>query len=95
MERELPDGLSNTQRIVLSEFYAGRISAGQLTHRLGVEAQPTSHSSSSKRQFRLQEVESDGPEGRPARIASAPGRRLAMWRAVEGLIGLAPGRTNR
>ena len=36
MERELPSRLSDAQRIVLSEFFAGRISAGQLTERLGI-----------------------------------------------------------
>lgn len=94
MDRELPAGLSDTQRIVLSEFYAGRISAGQLTQRLGVEAQPTSHSSSSERQFRLHAVESEVSAGRAARTASAQGRRLAIWRAVEGLHRLSPRRTH-
>lgn len=37
MERELPAGLSDAQRIALSEFFAGRLSAGQLTNRLGIE----------------------------------------------------------
>lgn len=94
MGRELPAGLSDTQRIVLSEFYAGRISAGQLTQRLGVEAQPTSHGSSSERQFLLQGLESGGSAGRAARSASAPGRRLAIRRAVGGLLGLSPRRTH-
>jgi hypothetical protein len=94
MGRELPAGLSDTQRIVLSEFYAGRISAGQLTQRLGIEAQPTSDSSSSERQFRVQAVESEVSAGRAARTAGAAGRRLAVRRAVEGLLGLAPRRTH-
>ena len=76
MGREFPAGLSDTQRIVLSEFYAGRISAGQLTQRLGVEAQPTSHSSSSERQSRVQAAGSEVSAGRAALAASSP-RRVA------------------
>lgn len=40
MERHMPAGLSDTQRNVLSEFFAGRIPAGQLTERLGIESAP-------------------------------------------------------
>jgi hypothetical protein len=83
MGSQLPAELSDTQRIVLSEFYAGRISAGQLTQRLGIEAQ---------REFHLQEMESEVSAGRATRIAGAPGRRLAVWRAVEGLLGRSPRR---
>jgi hypothetical protein len=39
MDRALPAGLTNTQRNVLSDFYAGRISAGHLMQRLGIETQ--------------------------------------------------------
>jgi hypothetical protein len=40
MERQFPAGLSAEQRSALCDFYAGRISAGQLTLRLGIEAPP-------------------------------------------------------
>jgi hypothetical protein len=43
MERDLPPGLSDTQRNVLSEFFAGRIPAGQLTKRLGLESPEAAH----------------------------------------------------
>lgn len=43
MDRDLPAGLSDTQRNVLSEFFAGRIPAGQLTKRLGVEVSEAAH----------------------------------------------------
>jgi hypothetical protein len=48
MARELPAGLSDAQRIVLSEFFAGRISAGQLTQRLGIEVVDVAHRSLSE-----------------------------------------------
>lgn len=38
MERQLPPGLSGAQRSALLEFFAGHISAGQLTGRLGIDA---------------------------------------------------------
>lgn len=38
MDRHLPPGLSDAQRCALLEFYAGHVSAGQLTERLGIEA---------------------------------------------------------
>ena len=38
MRRELPSGLSNRQRIALSEFFAGHLSAGQLQERLSLAA---------------------------------------------------------
>lgn len=43
MQRDLPAGLSDTQRNVLSEFFAGRIPAGQLTKRLGIESPAVAH----------------------------------------------------
>lgn len=43
MDRDLPAGLSDTQRNVLSEFFAGRIPAGQLTTRLEVAAPVVVH----------------------------------------------------
>ena len=43
MERDLPAGLSDIQRNVLSDFFAGRISAGQLTKRLGIEVPEVAH----------------------------------------------------
>ena len=39
MDRPLPAGLTNAQRNVLSDFYAGRISAGHLMQHLGIESQ--------------------------------------------------------
>jgi hypothetical protein len=38
MDRQLPPGLSDAQRCVLLEFYAGHITAGQLTERLCIDA---------------------------------------------------------
>lgn len=38
MERQFPPGLSDAQRYALLEFYAGHLSAGQLTARLGIDA---------------------------------------------------------
>ena len=45
MERQLPAGLSEIQRSALSEFFAGHISAGQLTQRLGIDAPPPARDS--------------------------------------------------
>jgi len=36
MRRELPSGLSARQRLALSEFFAGHLSAGQLSERLSL-----------------------------------------------------------
>jgi hypothetical protein len=49
MSRELPPGLSDAQRSTLSEFFAGHISAGQLSQRLGFEAPAQTDDSSQRR----------------------------------------------
>jgi hypothetical protein len=87
MERELPAGLSDAQRTALCEFFAGHISAGQLTQRLGIEARPPGHASSSERQPPL-----GLPDGQAASTANAPRSPLNLRRAVQGLLGLRPGR---
>jgi hypothetical protein len=46
VDRELPAELSEAQRWVLRDFFDGRIPAGQLTQRLGIDAraqQPERH----------------------------------------------------
>ena len=91
MERELPAGLSDAQRCALSEFFAGRVSAGQLTQRLGIETSPQARDSSPVPQSR---VHSDVPPQRSAvRNSNPPRRRLGMNRASKGLLSLAPRRT--
>jgi hypothetical protein len=93
MERQLPAGLSEVQRRALSEFFAGHISAGQLTQRLGIDAPPPARDSSSARQSRVQEADLEVRRERPARTATARRRPLALRRAVEGLLRLAPRRS--
>lgn len=83
MGRELPAGLSDAQRMALSEFYAGHISAGQLSQRLGL-APPTSTDGSSQRQSPVWEVPPNG---------AAPGRGGPTARTIEGLVPLMPTRT--
>jgi hypothetical protein len=90
MERELPAGLSDAQRSVLSEFFAGHISAGQLTQRLGIEASPQARDSSPEPQSR---VHSEVPPERAVRDSNWLRRWLGMNRASEGLLSLAPRRT--
>ena len=46
MDRQLPPGLSDAQRCALLEFYAGHISAGQFSERLGIDASERAHGSS-------------------------------------------------
>ena len=93
MERQLPAGLSEIQRSALSEFFAGHISAGQLTQRLGIDAPPAARDSSSSRQCRVQEADREVPRERPARTATARRRPIALRHAVEGLLRLAPRRS--
>jgi hypothetical protein len=93
MERQLPAGLSDAQRSALSEFFAGHISAGQLTQRLGIQAPAPTHDSSSERQSPAQQVHREVPRNRAARSPTPPRRRLAMRRYVAGLLSLAPRRT--
>jgi hypothetical protein len=52
MERDLPARLSDSQRAVLSEFYAGRISAGQITQRLGIAVPEAAQNLSPERPLR-------------------------------------------
>lgn len=94
MEREMPAGLSEAQRWVLCEFFKGHISAGRLTQRLGLDAHPRTRSSSSERQPRVREMESEASAGRAARIADTPRRRLPVIGAAEGLLRLSPRRTH-
>ena len=80
MDRELPTGLSDAQRAALSEFYAGHISAGQLSQRLGLQA-PTSTGDSAQHRALVREVHPEVP------------RRGAITRVIEGLLSLTPRRT--
>ena len=92
MGRELPAGLSDAQRAALSEFYTGHISAGQLTHRLGLE-EPTPTHDSSRHQSSVEEMRREEPRDRPVTAGTAPRRRGGMKRCVEGLLRLTPRRT--
>lgn len=82
MVRGLPPGLSDEQRNALSEFYASRITAGQLSERLALTRGGSPRSS----------VLDKHTSGIPARVAqrgeSAPGtyRLRKRWRT--GLIAL-------
>ena len=88
MGRQPPAGLTDAQRIALSEFYAGHISAGQLSQRLGL-APPTPTDGTSQRQSPVWEVRRNGA----ARTGTAPRRRGAMARTMDGLLRLTPRRT--
>jgi hypothetical protein len=88
MGHELPPGLSDAQRMALPEFYAGHISAGQLSQRLGL-ARPTSTDGSPQRQSRVWEA----PRGGAARTGTASRRPNATARTIEGLLRLTPRRT--
>jgi hypothetical protein len=77
MERELPAGLSDHQRSALLEFFAGHISAGQLTQRLGIEPPPRTCGSWCERQSHLQQLHPELPGERATRSASWLRRRLA------------------
>lgn len=89
MKRQLPAGLSDAQRTALTEFFAGHISAGQLTQRLGIEAPPPIHDPPPGRQSPVQKAD---PEVARA-VRTALHRRLALRRAVEDLLRLAPRRS--
>ena len=92
MERQLPAGLSDDQRNALAEFYAGRLSAGQLTRRLGIEPQPP-RDPLAERHRATQEVDREAPRERPHSNAFRPRRRPAVWRALEDLLKPAPRRS--
>jgi hypothetical protein len=84
MGRHLPAGLSDAQRIALCEFYERHISAGQLMQRLGIEA-PTQTHGSSQHQPPEPEVHREPPRHRAASIGTAPRRRSAITRVIQGL----------
>jgi hypothetical protein len=69
MGRHLPAGLSDAQQRVLSDFFAGHISAGQLTQRLGIASSPP-RGSSPDPSAPTQDVDPEIPGDRPARTAS-------------------------
>jgi hypothetical protein len=79
MKRESPEALSDAQRVVLSEFFAGRIPAGQLTERLGIEAPEVTP------------VDSDVHRRRAVRICN-PLRGLASRRSIAPSAPSRPGR---
>ncbi len=56
MRRQLPAGLSEDQASVLHEFFAGHISAGRLTQRLGIEPVPSADGSRDERHWSSPEV---------------------------------------
>jgi hypothetical protein len=80
MERDLPAGLSDAQRNVLSEFFAGRIPAGQLTKRLGIESPQVARQDAA-------------PDVRPPRGMSIPGalRGLATRHSIAPSAPSRPG----
>jgi hypothetical protein len=80
MDRHLPAGLSDTQRRVLSEFFAGRIPAGQLTKRLGIEVSEVAH----------QQVDPGVQPERAVRIPN-PLRGLASRRSIATSAPSRPG----
>ena len=65
MDRALPAGLTNTQRNVLSDFYAGRISAGHLMQHLGIETQARTERLPPVRQGVRDRLQSAAPAPRP------------------------------
>ena len=84
MERDLPAGLSDTQRNVLSEFFAGRIPAGQLTKRLGIESPEAAHQHVDPDARRVRAVRIRNPlRGLATRHAIAPSPRLAQGHAED------------
>ena len=91
MARQLPAGLSDPQRTALSEFYAGHISAGQLSQRLGLEG-PTTTNNSSQHQLPVQEMRREEPREHATHAATAPRRHDGMRRCIEGLLRLTPRR---
>jgi hypothetical protein len=58
VDRQLPQGLSDAQRYALLEFFAGHLSAGQLTKRLGFDDAGRAQASPK-------------PERHPSRVATA------------------------
>ena len=96
MERQLPAGLSDTQRSVLSEFFAGRVSAGQLTQRLGIEAPAAPAIRRLSASSRVQVADLELPRGRAAGIATALRRRLTTRRlGSRRVLSLTPERTEQ
>lgn len=93
MGRELPQGLSDAQRMALCEFFEGHISAGQLSQRLGLEAPTSTDGLASQRLSRVPEVDRQVARDRAIRTVTAPRRRGAMARSIEGLLRLTPRRT--
>jgi hypothetical protein len=82
MERELPAGLSDAQRSVLCDFFAGRISAGQLTQRLGIEAPASARHPSTEPSPEVQQVNPDGHRQRSVPIPNPLRHRLAIRRSA-------------
>ena len=72
MGRHVTAGLSDAQRIALSEFFEGHISAGQLSQRLGIESSAQIEGSS-QRQSPVTEVHREVLRNRVARGAAGPG----------------------
>ncbi len=77
MERLLPAGLSEAQRSALLAFFAGHISGGQLTQRLGIEPPPRTCDSKSERESHPQELRAALPRHQAGGSASRLRRRLA------------------
>lgn len=89
MERQLLAGLSDAQRGVLCEFFAGRISAGQLTQRLGIETPSPTQASSPRPDPAVPEAESGLTGRRTARTAGVARRQRIVERVLEGVLSLA------
>ena len=84
MERRLPAGLTDAQRIVLLQFFAGHISAGQLTQRLGLEPPEAAHNSASERQSGVNE-----PLPEPPQLLPEPPRERAALNSLSPRSWLA------
>jgi hypothetical protein len=93
MDRQLPAGLSDAQRSALCEFFAGHISAGQLTQRLGIDALPQTAGSPFEQRSGAQAQQHEVSAARAVRHATARGRPFGMTRSLRDLFSLAPRRT--
>lgn len=86
MERQFPAGLSAEQRSALCDFYAGRISAGQLlTLRLGIEAPPPRDPPAGRRRP-APEVDREAPREQPGGKAFPARHRAAGSREPAGVV---------